>query len=226
MVGRLNAQSPLGLGSNTRGGPSPRGTFYLRHVKRILDFVFALVGLVLAFPVFVVCAAAIRLDSPGPVFYRQRRVGQHGRLFEILKLRTMVDKADEKGLKLTVSQDPRTTRVGTWLRRTKLDEIPQLINVLRGEMSFVGTRPEVPEYVAVYTDEQKRVLELKPGITGPASLAFIDEEKALAGHGDLEDFYVKTLMQRKLDLDLAYCNTVSFAGDVRLILLTLRGLLN
>ena len=224
MVRQLNAQSPSGSKGETGAGRTPHDTFYLRHIKRILDCVFALVGIILSFPVLIICAAAIRLDSPGPIFYCQRRVGQHGRPFEIIKLRTMVDRADEKGPRLTESRDTRITRVGKWLRKAKLDEFPQLINVLRGDMSFVGTRPEAPEYVALYTCEQKRVLELKPGITGPASLAFIDEEKLLAAQANLEDFYIKTLMQRKLDLDLAYRDTVSFSGDVELILRTVRGL--
>lgn len=115
----------------------------------------------------------------------------------------MVYRADGNGPRLTESRDSRITRVGKWLRKAKLDEIPQLINVLTDEMSFVGTRPVAPEYVALYTSEQKRILEPKPGITGPASLAFIDEEKLLAAQASLEDFYIKTLMQRKLDLDLA-----------------------
>ena len=161
-----------------------------RHIKRILQCMFALVGLVLTFPVLVICAVAIRLDTSGPIFYCQKRVGQHGRPFEIIKLRTMVDRAVEKGPKLTESRDSRVTRVGRWPRKTKLDEIPQLINVLGGEMSFVETRPEAREYVALCASEQKRILDLKPGITGPVSLAFINEQKLLAAQANLEDFYI------------------------------------
>ena len=161
-----------------------------RHIKRILQCMFALVGLVLTFPVLVICAAAIRLDTSGPIFYCQKRVGQHGRPFEIIKLRTMVDRADGKGPKLTESRDSRITRVDRWLRKTKLDEIPQLINVLGGEMSFVETRPEAREYVALCASEQKRILDLKPRITGPVSLAFINEQKLLAAQANLEEFYI------------------------------------
>ena len=224
-VSHFDAKHPLGPDCGRLGtGGGSHGTFYLRCMKRILDFVFALAGLILTFPILLICAVAIRLDSQGPVFFRQRRVGKHGRPFEIVKLRSMVDKGEGKGLKLTASHDSRITRVGKWLRRTKIDEIPQLINVLKGEMSFVGTRPEVPEYVSAYTNEQRKVFRLKPGITGPASLAFIDEEQVLAARPDAEDFYLKTLLQRKLDLDLAYCESVSFLGDVRLILSTVRRL--
>jgi lipopolysaccharide/colanic/teichoic acid biosynthesis glycosyltransferase len=134
----------------------------------------------------------------------------------------MVDKADQSGLKLTARGDPRITKVGRWLRNLKIDELPQLLNVLRGEMSLVGPRPEVPEYVALYDSHQRKVLDFRPGVTGPASLAFVGEESLLAGHTGKEDFYVKTLMVRKLNLDLAYCQRVSLLEDFRLIILTLR----
>lgn len=206
--------------------PGRPGTFYARYAKRVLDLLFAAGGLVVALPLLVICGVAIRLDSEGPVFFRQRRVGKDGRPFQIIKLRTMVDKADQGGLKLTARGDPRITRVGTWLRKLKLDELPQLISVLRGEMSLVGPRPEVPEYVALYDSHQRRVLAFRPGVTGPASLAFVDEERLLAGHPHKEDLYVKTLMLRKLDIDLAYCQRVSLLEDLRLIILTLQRLLS
>jgi len=178
-----------------------------------------------ASPLLLVSAIAIWLDSRGPICYRQWRVGQDGRPFQILKLRSMVQNADQKGLKLTASGDARITRVGRWLRKAKLDEIPQLLNVLRGEMSLVGPRPEVPEYVATYNPEQREVLKLKPGITGPASLTFIDEEKYLAGQPSKEDFYLNVVVARKVALDLSYCQTVTFWGDVRLIFGTIAALL-
>lgn len=216
---------PEGLSEGKlRVARNSEATFYLRYLKRVVDFVVALAGSIVTSPLLLLCAVAIRLDSPGPVFFRQKRVGQYGKEFEILKLRTMVHEAEKKGPKLTASHDPRITRIGKWLRRTKIDEIPQLLNVLKGEMSIVGPRPEIPEYVLTYTEEQKKVFLLKPGITGPASLAFIDEERLLAASGDAEAYYVKTVLRRKLDLDLAYCERVSFLGDVRLILLTLRTL--
>lgn len=216
---------PEGLSADKRGvARNSEGTFYFRYLKRVMDLVVALGGLIVTSPLLLLCAVAVRLDSPGPIFFRQKRVGQYGNEFTILKLRTMVHGAEAKGPKLTASDDPRITRIGKWLRRTKIDEIPQLLNVLKGEMSVVGPRPEIPEYVPTYTEAQKRVFLLKPGITGPASLAYIDEEQLLAASGDAEAFYVETVLRRKLDLDLAYCERVSFLGDVRLILLTLRTL--
>ncbi len=203
-----------------------RSTLYSRLGKRVLDVVFALAGLAITSPLLLLCAVAIRIDSRGPIFFRQRRVGQQGRFFQIIKLRTMVDQADRNGLKLTASGDSRITPVGKWLRRTKMDEIPQLLNVLRGEMSLVGPRPEVPEYVAAYNNNQRRIFELKPGITGPASVAFVDEETLLAGQPDKHSFYLQTLMPRKLELDLAYCEKVSFIADIKLILGTLGRLFN
>lgn len=202
-----------------------RNTFYLRRGKRILDGLGALVGLIITSPILGFCAIAIHLDSPGPIFFRQWRIGEHGKPFRIFKLRTMVRDADQKGPKLTAAGDCRITRVGKWLRRTKLDEIPQLFNVLRGEMSLVGPRPEVPQYVATYTREQKKLLDFKPGITGPASLEFIEEEQLLASEPDRENLYVSTVLARKLELDLAYCQSTSFLGDVRLVLRTIGKLL-
>jgi len=133
----------------------------------------------------------------------------------------MVQHADRQGPKLTGSGDARITRVGKWLRKTKLDEIPQLLNVLRGEMSLVGPRPELPEYVVTYSRQQRKLLEFKPGMTGPASLAFIDEERLLARHPDIESFYVGTILARKLELDLAYCQMASLVGDFKLLFRTI-----
>jgi lipopolysaccharide/colanic/teichoic acid biosynthesis glycosyltransferase len=137
----------------------------------------------------------------------------------------MITGADQQGSKLTASGDRRITRVGSFLRKTKLDEIPQLLNVLRGEMSFVGPRPEVPEYTAKYASDERRVLDVKPGITGPASLAYIDEERLLASCVDKESFYVNTVMRRKLQVDLAYCGKVSLLEDLGIILLTVAAIL-
>jgi lipopolysaccharide/colanic/teichoic acid biosynthesis glycosyltransferase len=196
---------------------------YLQLGKRIFDTAAALAGLAITSPVLLACAVAVRLDSPGPVFFRQRRVGQYGRTFRIFKFRTMTDGADKKGVQLTASGDARVTRVGKLLRKTKLDEVPQLLNVVRGEMSLVGPRPEVPEYTRRYTPEESKVLALRPGITGPASLVFIDEERLLASAADPEKFYVDTLMRRKLQLDLSYCRNVSVLEDLRIIFRTLAG---
>ncbi len=201
-----------------------RSNFYGRVGKRLFDLIASSVGLLLTFPIFVVCAVAVRLDSSGPVFFRQWRIGRQGKPFSIFKFRTMAHQPEKSGLKITAEGDCRITRVGKWLRKSKLDELPQLFNVLKGEMSLVGPRPEVPEYVVFYNAEQVRVLDVKPGITGPASLAYIDEEKVLAGHSDKEAFYIQRLMAQKLELDLSYCRRVSFVEDLKLIFGTVRRL--
>jgi lipopolysaccharide/colanic/teichoic acid biosynthesis glycosyltransferase len=200
--------------------PRRRDGLYLRLGKRAVDTLGALVGLIVTSPVLLFCAVAVRLDSRGPVFYRQLRVGQFGRTFQIFKFRTMIDGTDKNGSKLTAFGDARITRVGKVLRKTKLDEIPQLLNVFRGEMSLVGPRPEVPEYTEKYTSMERMVLEVRPGITGPASLAYIDEERLLATAVDQEKFYVNTIMRRKLRVDLAYCRKVCLLGDARIIFRT------
>ena len=194
--------------------------FYARFGKSAFDIVGAAVALVIASPVLFLCAVVVRLESRGPVFFRQWRVGQNGKPFQVIKLRTMIQGADKQGPKITASGDRRITRVGGFLRRTKLDELPQLFNVLRHEMSLVGPRPEVPEYTLKYSLAERKVLDVKPGITGPASLAHINEEQLLASRTDKEHFYVTTIMRRKLQLDLAYCRKMSFSEDLKSILKT------
>jgi lipopolysaccharide/colanic/teichoic acid biosynthesis glycosyltransferase len=196
-------------------------TFYDRIGKRWLDAVCAILGLLVTSPVFVVTAILIRLTSSGPVFFRQVRLGQQGRRFRIFKFRTMASGASTKGNLITANDDPRITRLGKLLRRTKIDEIPQLLNVLRGEMSFVGPRPEVPHYAAGYTHWQSRVLMARPGITGPAAIAFVNEEEILARQLDKDAFYRATLLPAKLDLDLQYCENIRFLTDLKLVLKTL-----
>jgi lipopolysaccharide/colanic/teichoic acid biosynthesis glycosyltransferase len=205
-------------------GPS---ALYLGFGKRVLDTAAALAGLAIMSPLLLLCGAVIWLDSRGPTFYRQERVGQCGRPFRIIKLRTMIVGADRQGSKLTASTDRRITRVGSLLRRTKLDEIPQLLNVLKGEMSLVGPRPEVREYTARYAPEERRVLDLKPGITGLASLAYVDEERLLAAcpEQEKEQFYVNTMMRRKLQVELTYRSKVSLFEDLKIIALTIRTVL-
>lgn len=194
--------------------------FYIRFGKVAFDIVGAAVALAVVSPVLFLCAVAIRLESRGPVFFRQWRVGRNGKPFRVIKLRTMMHGADRQGPKITASGDPRITRVGRFLRNTKIDEFPQLLNVLRDEMSLVGPRPEVPEYTAKYSLAERNVLEVKPGITGPASLAHVNEEQLLATRTDKEHFYVSTIMRRKLELDLAYCRRISFFEDLKNILRT------
>lgn len=198
-----------------------RPSFYARWGKRLLDITFAMVGLSISFPLVVVAAVAIRLDSQGPVFFRQRRVGKYGRSFEIVKLRTMADLPGSAGPMLTVAGDPRITRVGKWLRKTKIDEIPQLLNVLKGEMSLVGPRPKVPELAITNSSSEEKVFDFTPGLTGPATVAFIDEESVLACHPNEKDFYVRVVNPVKLDLDIGYCERVTLLGDVKLMALTL-----
>ena len=185
-------------------------------MKRALDVLGSALGLVIGSPVILVAAIAVKLDSPGPAFYSGVRVGRNGRPFRILKVRTMRLNADQQGPAVTAIDDQRVTRVGRVLRRFKLDEIPQLLNVLKGDMSLVGPRPEHPDYVARYTPEQRRVLDVRPGITGPSSIAFIDEEEILKG-GDAETTYLKDVMQEKLAVDLKYVETASVAGDIRIL---------
>jgi len=200
-------------------GGSARG-LYIGFGKRILDILFAAAALLILSPVVLACATAIYVDSRGSIFYAQWRVGRNGVPFRIIKLRTMVRGADTQGPRLTASGDPRITRVGRILRRTKLDELPQLLNVLRGDMSLVGPRPELPEYVAKYTARERKILDVKPGITGPASLTYIDEETVLARSSNREQFYINHLMRDKLATDLAYCRTISLSNDVAIILRT------
>ena len=185
-------------------------------VKRVFDFGVALIGLILLFPLYLLIALVIKLDSPGPVLFRGRRVGQHGRAFYMLKFRSMVAGAARKGPGLTAKGDRRITRVGKVLRRTKLDELPQLVNVLRGEMSLVGPRPEDPRYVALYTPEQRRVLRVRPGITSMASVKYRNEE-AILSQGNLDDVYVAKVMPEKLALDLAYLEKQTFWSDLKVL---------
>ena len=196
-------------------------TFYHRVGKRWLDATLAFLGLLLVSPVLIVAAIAVRLTGPGPVLFRQLRTGESGKPFRILKFRTMVDGAKMRGPCVTADGDPRITSVGRWLRKTKVDELPQLINVLAGEMSLVGPRPEVPQYTAAYTERQKRVFLAKPGVTGPAAIAYVQEEEILGNRVDRERFYVTTVLPAKLEIDLAYCENVRFLEDLKLLFLTI-----
>ena len=183
--------------------------------QRVFDLCIAWLGLIVLGPFFVVVAVLIKIDSPGSVFYRGQRVGRHGQPFSILKFRTMAHNAAQLGPGITTSGDSRITRVGRWLRRTKIDELPQLWNVLRGEMGLVGPRPEDPRYVALYTQEQRRILRVRPGMTSPASIRFRHEEAMLA-MGDM-DTYIKQLMPAKLKVDLEYIDRRTFWSDLSVL---------
>jgi lipopolysaccharide/colanic/teichoic acid biosynthesis glycosyltransferase len=193
-------------------------------VQRIFDVVCATLGLFLLSPVFLVLGVAVRLHDGGPVLYRSQRMGRKGRLFTIYKFRTMVQDADRVGGGLTTSHDSRITPPGRILRRYKVDELPQLLNVFKGDMSFVGARPEDPRYVARYTPEQRRILEYRPGITSPASLRFRDEEKFLTGENP-EQFYLTTLLPQKLSMDLEYLTRRTLVSDLGIIFRTIGGML-
>lgn len=190
-------------------------------VKRGFDLFWASVGLLLLWPLFLVVGLLIKLEGRGPVFFRQQRVGWHGVPFQMWKFRTMVVDAEHKGSALTVGRDPRITRVGHWLRATKVDELPQLLNVWMGEMSLVGPRPEVQKYVDLYMDEQRKVLELKPGITDLASVKYRRESELLARSDDPDRTYVEEIMPEKVRINLDYATQASLWGDIRVILLTL-----
>lgn len=189
--------------------------------KRIFDFCCASAGLLMLSPLFAVLAAAIALSDRGPVIFRQQRVGQHARLFWILKFRTMVVNADKLGLSVTRDGDPRITRLGRLLRKTKLDELPQLWNVVRGDMSLVGPRPEVPRFVALYTETQREILRLKPGITDLATLEFSHEEDLLRSASDVERYYIDHCLPRKLELNRLYARDATLWSDTVLIVKTL-----
>jgi lipopolysaccharide/colanic/teichoic acid biosynthesis glycosyltransferase len=191
--------------------------------KRLFDLLGAALALGLLFPLLLAAALAIKLDSRGPVFYRQQRVGRHGVPFHIHKLRTMRHGAG--GPLLTVGEDPRITRVGAFLRRTRIDELPQFIDVLLGHMSLVGPRPEVPRYVAQYPPElRERVLAVRPGITDPASLTYIDEARLLADVADPERAYVQVILPTKLQASVAYAEHATLWTDLGVLWATLRRL--
>lgn len=191
--------------------------------KRVLDLLLALIGLALLWPLMAVAALWIRLDGPGPILFRQERVGRAGRPFRILKFRTMVDRPGE-GRQITVGADPRITRSGRFLRATKLDELPQLFNVVAGEMSFVGPRPEVPKYVEHYTAEEREVLRLRPGITDLASIKYRHESEILAASEDPERTYVEEVMRDKLRINLDYAARAGLLADLGVVLRTLGAL--
>lgn len=189
--------------------------------KRAMDVIVSGAALCVLWPVFGLIALAIVLDDPGPVFYRQVRVGKGGKTFRIFKFRSMVADADKKGLAITVGRDNRITRVGAVLRKTKLDELAQLLNVFAGQMSFVGPRPEVPRYTALYTPYQRQVLLVRPGITDYASIAYRNENELLAGAKDPEKMYIEEIMPAKIELNMRYLRRISPLEDIRLILSTI-----
>ncbi len=194
---------------------------YQKFIKRFIDFGLSLIGLILLLPVFAIIAILIKKEDGGRVFFRQERIGQNFKPFKIYKFRTMVENAEKLGAKVTKEGDPRVTKIGRYLRKYKLDELPQLINVLKGEMSLVGPRPEVKKYIKFYEDEYKEILKVKPGITDFASLEYIDEERILKDAEDPEKVYIEKVLPEKIKYYKRYLKEISFKTDMYLILKTI-----
>ena len=195
-------------------------------VKRLFDLAGSTVALLLLAPLLLLLALWIKFDSPGPVLFRQERVGRHGLLFRIRKFRTMAVDAPARGPQVTLADDPRITRVGRWLRRRRLDELPQLFDVLQGHMSLVGPRPEVPRFVAHYPSALRAaVLSLRPGLTDPAALAHLDEAALLADAADPEQVYIDRILPAKLRLQADYAASATLLSDLQVLLQTLARLL-
>ena len=191
---------------------------------RFIDVAASGLGMVLLAPLFLVIAVSIKLSTPGPVFYRASRIGKDGVPFQLYKFRSMAVGADKSGPGITTAKDSRITPIGHFFRKTKLDELPQLINVIRGEMSLVGPRPEDPRYVAHYTPDQQQVLRVRPGITSAASLRYRDEAVLLTGP-DWEKTYLESIMPQKLAIELAYLQQRSLVTDLELIVRTLKAVI-
>lgn len=196
-------------------------SFYVRRGKRCFDCVAAGAGVLLLSPVFLALAVAVKLSSKGPVLYKQTRVGQHFQPFTMLKFRSMVVNNEHHHSLVTSSTDTRITAVGAFLRRFKLDELPQLLNVVMGHMSLVGPRPEVMRYVRHFQLDYAGICRIKPGITDNAAIAFKDEESLLAAHENVEDAYIQHVLPEKIKLYHAYMANITFVGDIRLILKTI-----
>ena len=190
-------------------------------LKRIFDIIFSLFGIIISLPFIIVISILIKIEDRGVIFYRGVRIGRFGKPFRMFKFRTMAINADQIGGPSTADDDPRITKVGRFLRKYKLDEIPQLINILKGEMSIVGPRPEVPFYVDMFTEEEKKILTVKPGITDWASLWDSDEGSILAGSKDPEKDYMEKVRPQKLRLQLGYVKNHSFLTDLEIILKTI-----
>lgn len=188
--------------------------------KRLFDVAVSLVLLIILSPVFLILSIAIKLDSKGPVFYRQERITSYGRHFRIHKFRSMVTDADKKGTLVTVKNDSRVTRVGKLIRRCRLDEICQLIDILKGDMTFVGTRPEVPKYVNAYTDEMNATLLLPAGVTSLASIYYKDEDKLLDGADNTDEVYIEKVLPDKMYYNLKAIEEFSFFGDIKIMFMT------
>lgn len=198
-----------------------QNSFYIRYGKRIFDFTASLLGLIILSPFLLVIAMLIYLSDGRPVFFKQKRIGKDFISFNFIKFRTMIVNKENSGPLVTQGNDPRITPLGKFLRKTKIDELPQLINVLKGEMSIVGPRPEVEKYVMMFKDEYKEILRVKPGITDYATIEFIDEEAILNQYRDVEEGYIREVLPRKIELYKKYISEIGFLTDIKLILKTL-----
>ncbi len=193
-------------------------------LKRFLDFIGSLILLILLSPILIILAILIKIDSKGPVFYRQERVTTNGKIFKIFKFRTMIQDADKRGALITGKQDSRITRIGNKIRKCRLDELPQLINILKGEMSFVGTRPEVKKYVDMYTDEMKATLLMPAGVTSMASIKFKDEDEIISKQTKsgktVDEAYVNDILPEKMKWNLEYIKKFSIFEDLKICIET------
>jgi lipopolysaccharide/colanic/teichoic acid biosynthesis glycosyltransferase len=190
-------------------------------IKRLFDVFFSLIGLIILFPLFVLVALLIKIDSRGRVFFRQERISKNFKPFKIYKFRTMKTNQEDKGPQVTVRGDKRVTNIGKFLRKYKIDELPQLINVLKGEMSFVGPRPEVRKYVEQFKSDYAKLLEIRPGITDPASIKYSKEEKLLSLSNEWEKKYIEKILPDKIKLSLHYIDNHNIITDLKLIFKTI-----
>lgn len=190
-------------------------------MKYVLDIILSIIGCFALLPLFLIIAIAIKLSSKGPIFYKQVRTGQHFKPFQVLKFRTMIIDADKKGPGITTSHDPRITPIGHLLRKTKCDELPQLINVIKGDMSLVGPRPELKTYIDLFKEDYAIILGIKPGITDNASIVFMNENTLLSQAKDPEKIYIEHILPQKIILYKKYIHTISFKKDLSLIFQTI-----
>ncbi|RLC24740.1 MAG: sugar transferase [Deltaproteobacteria bacterium] len=191
-------------------------------IKRLFDIIFSILGLIVLLPLFLVVTLLILIDSKGGAFFFQSRVGKNNRDFQMIKFRTMFSNSEKKGFLTVGNTDARITTIGRWLRRYKIDEFPQLLNILKGEMSFVGPRPEVRKYVDLYNDEQMSVLSVKQGLTDYASLEYIKENEILEQYDNPEEVYIEKIMPEKLALNIKYIKDKGFFTDLKIMLKTIQ----
>ncbi|MDN5205374.1 sugar transferase [Fulvivirgaceae bacterium BMA10] len=195
-------------------------------LKRLFDIIFSTIGLLILSPVFLIFSILIKLDSKGPIFYLQTRVGKQGKDFKLFKFRTMRVDSDKKGLLTVGHRDNRITKVGYYLRKYKVDEFPQFLNILIGDMSFVGPRPEVRRYVDLYDEHQQKVLDVKPGLTDYASIEYVNENELLKSAKDPEQLYINEIMPAKLNINLRYIANRSFFQDIKILFLTAKAIVS